>query len=64
MLELKAYHIAPDKGIDIFIFDNQNNLQKHLPNLKLFFKDYEERFTCKSTIETGIVNSELFYKSD
>ena len=64
LLELKAYHIAPDKGIGVFIFDNQNNLQKHLPNLKLFFKDYEERFTCKSTIETGIVNSELFYKSD
>ena len=64
LLEMKGYHISPDKGVGIFTFNNQSNLEKHLPNMKSFFKDYEDRFSCKSTIETGIANSELFYQAD
>ena len=54
--------IKPDKGLSIFTFDNQANLQKHIPVLKEFFKDYDVRFSCKANIETGIVNEELDYK--
>ena len=64
LLEVNAYHISPDKGVGIFIFNNQANLEKHLPDLKMFFKDYEDRFSCKCSVETGIVNSELFYKAN
>ena len=32
--------------------------------LKDFFKDYEDRFSCKASIETGIVNQELDYKAN
>ena len=64
LLEMKAYHLSPDKGVGIFTFNNQANLQKHLPDLKLFFKDYEDRFSCKCSIETGIINSDLYYKAN
>ena len=47
-----------------FSFNNQSNLEKHINVLKEFFKDYEDRFSCKATIETGIVNEELDYKAD
>ena len=61
---MKAYHISPDKGVGIFTLNNQNNLEKHLPNMKSFFKDYEDWFSCKNTIDAGISNSKLFYQAD
>ena len=64
LLAVDAYHIAPDKGLGIFTFDNQANLKMHIPTIKDFFKDYEDRFSCKATIETGIVNAELDYKTN
>ena len=63
LIAVDAYHIS-DKGLGIFTFNNQVNLEKHLPDLKEFFKDYEDRFSCKASIETGIVNSELDYKAN
>ena len=64
LIAVDAYHISPDKGLGIFTFNNQANLEKHLPDIKDFFKDYEDRFSCKASIETGIVNSELDYKAN
>ena len=64
LIAVDAYHISPDKGLGIFTFNNQFNLEKHITVLKEFFKDYEDRFSCKATIETGIVNEELDYKAD
>ena len=64
LIAVDAYHISPDKGLGIFTFNNQVNLEKHLTDLKQFFKDYEDRFSCKASIETGIVNSELDYKAN
>ena len=63
LLELQTFHISPDKGLGIFTFDNQENMQKNLPNLKAFNKDYEDRFSCKIIVATGIVNPELSYKA-
>ena len=63
LLEFKSFHITPDKGLGIFTFDNQENMAKNLPNLKAFNKDYEDRFSCKITVDTGILNSELSYKA-
>ena len=63
LVAVDSYHISPDIGLGIFTFDNQANLQKHIPVLKEFFKDYEDRFSCKANIETGIVNEELDYKA-
>ena len=37
-------------------------LSQHKNSIK-FFKDYEDRFSCKANIETGIVNEELDYKA-
>tara|TARA_X000000950_G_scaffold254276_1_gene317929 strand:- start:40 stop:303 length:264 start_codon:yes stop_codon:yes gene_type:complete len=51
LVAVDAYHISPDKGLDIFTFNNQTNLEKHMTVLKEFFKDYEDRFSCKATIE-------------
>ena len=64
LVAVDAYHIAPDKGLGIFTFDNQANLKIHLQVIKDFFKDYEDRFSCKASIETGIVNDELDYKAN
>ena len=63
LLELQTFHISPDKGLGIFTFDNQENMQKNLPNLKAFNQDYEDKFSCKITVDTGIVNPELSYKA-
>ena len=64
LVAVDAYHISPDKGLGIFTFNNQSSLEKHITVIKEFFKDYEDRFSCKATIETGIVNEELDYKAD
>ena len=63
LITVDAYHISPDKGLGMFNCDNQASLEKHIDVLKDFFKDYEDRFSCKATIETGIVNGELDYKA-
>ena len=62
LVAVDAYHISPDKGLGIFTFNNQSNLEKHISGIKEFFKDYEDRFSCKATIETGIFKEELDYK--
>ena len=64
LIAVDAYHISPDKGLGIFTFNNQSNLEKHISSIKEIFKDYEDRFSCKATIETGIINEELEYKSN
>lgn len=64
LVAVNPFHISPDKGLGIFTFDNQSNLEKHINVLKDFFKDYEDRFSCKASIETGIVNQELDYKAN
>ena len=51
LVSVDAYHISPDKGLGIFTFNNQSNLEKHISSLKEFFKDYEDRFSCKATIK-------------
>ena len=63
LLEFKTFHLTPDKGLGIFTFDNQTNLKKHLSDIKNFNKDYEDRFSCKITIDTGIINPDLYYKA-
>ena len=61
LLEFKTFHLTPDKGLGIFTFDNQENLKKHLSDIKNFNKDYEDRFSCKVTVDTGIINPDLYY---
>mgnify|MGYP001314173328 FL=1 len=63
LLEFKSFHITPDKGLGIFTFDNQANMKKHLSDIKNFNKDYEDRFSCKITLDTGIANPDLYYKA-
>ena len=36
LLEFKSFHITPDKGLGIFTFNNQTNMQKHLSDIKSF----------------------------
>ena len=62
LLEFKSFHITPDKGLGIFTFNNQTNLQKHLSDIKSFNKDYEDRFSYKITLDTGISNPDLYTK--
>ena len=64
LLAVDAYNKASYKGFGDFTFDDQTNLKMHIPVIKEFFKDYEDRFSCKATIETGIVYEELDYKSN
>ena len=64
LLAVDAYNKASYKGLGNFTFDNQTNLKMHIPVIKEFFKDYEDRFSCKATIETGIINEELDYKAN
>ena len=63
LLEFKAFHLAPDKGLGIFTFNNQENLKKHLSDIKKFNEDYGDRFSCKITVDTGIVNPDLYFKA-
>ena len=59
-MSLRAYHISPNRGLGVMCFDNQKNLEKNMSVLKDIFIDYEERFNCKITIDTGIENRELW----
>ena len=59
-LSLKGYHLTPDKGLGIICFDTQQNLQKNIPVIKEMFADYQDRFNCKITFDTGIENHDLF----
>ena len=40
LVAVDAYHISPDKGLGIFTFNNQSNLEKHITVLKEFFKAF------------------------
>ena len=63
LLEFRAFHLAPDKGLGIFTFNNQENLKKHLSDIKKFNEDYGDRFSCKIAVDTGIVNHDLYFKA-
>ena len=63
LLEFRAFHLAPDKGLGIFTFNNQENLKKHLSDIKKFNEDYRDRFSCKIAVDTGIVNPDLYFKA-
>ena len=63
LLEFRAFHLAPDKGLGIFTFNNQENLKKHLSDIKKFNEDYGDRFSCKIVVDTGIVNPDLYFKA-
>ena len=63
LLEFRAFHLAPDKGLGIFTFNNQENLKKHLSDIKKFNEDYGDRFSCKIAVDTGIVNPDLYFKA-
>ena len=63
LLEFKSFHITPDKGLGVFTFNNQENLKKHLSDIKKFNEDYGDRFSCKITVDTGIVNPDLYFKA-
>ena len=63
LLEFRAFHLAPDKGLGIFTFNNQENLKKHLADIKKFNEDYGDRFSCKIAVDTGIVNPDLYFKA-
>ena len=47
LIAVDAYHITPDKGLGIFTFDNQANLQKYIPVLKEFSKIMKIDFLAK-----------------
>ena len=47
LVAVDAYHITPDKGLGIFTFDNQTNLEKHIPILKDFLKIMRIDFTAR-----------------
>ena len=59
-ISLRAYHITPNKGLGVMCFDSQKNLEKNMIPLKEIFSDYEDRFNCKITIDTGIENRDLW----
>ena len=63
LLEFRAFHLAPDKGLGIFTFNNQENLKKHLADIKKFNEDHGDRFSCKIAVDTGIVNPDLYFKA-
>ena len=63
LIEFRAFHLAPDKGLGIFTFNNQENLKKHLSDIKKFNEDYGDRFSCKIAVDTGIVNPDLYFKA-
>ena len=63
LLEFKAFHLAPDKGLGIFTFNNQENLKKHLSDIKKFNEDYGDRISCKITVNTRIISPDLYFKA-
>ena len=50
LIAVDAYHITPDKGLGIFTFDNQANLQKYIPVLKEFSKIMKIDFLAKQIL--------------
>ena len=48
---IDAYHITPDKGLGIFTFDNQANLEKHISVLKDFLKNMRIDFLEKQVLK-------------
>ena len=64
LVAVDAYHISPDKGLGIFTFDNQINLEKHIPYGWSHRKEdgggrLNNNFTHKLSIVTSMIGEHL-----
>tara|TARA_A100001015_G_C14906823_1_gene678700 strand:- start:769 stop:1020 length:252 start_codon:yes stop_codon:yes gene_type:complete len=58
-LWMNSFHVSPDKGFGIHCFDTKENMEYFIPFLKERIINFETKFKCKFTIDTGILSPEL-----
>jgi hypothetical protein len=59
VIRMRNFHIAPDRGMTIIWFDNQEHLEFAFPHLKAFQQQIAERFEGRVEAQKGITSPEL-----
>ena len=56
---MRSFHIAPDRGMSIMWFADQNDLDAAFPMVKQVMNDMAQRFEARAEIQKGITSPEL-----
>jgi len=56
---MRSFHIAPDRGMTIIWFNNQEDLDAAFPVIKQIQNDLAEKFEGRAEIQKGITSPDL-----
>jgi hypothetical protein len=56
---MRSFHIAPDRGMSMIWFKNQEDLDSAFPMVKQVTNDMAQRFEARAEIQKGITSPEL-----
>lgn len=56
---MRSFHIAPDRGMSILWFNDQEQLDAAYPMVKGVMNDLAQRFEARAEIQKGITSPEL-----
>ena len=62
LIKVDTFHIAPERGMEIFYLRTTEHARAALPQLENSFNDYSKMFDCKITWEMGVFNESLSVK--
>ena len=54
----RSFHIAPDRGMSIFYFDTNENLNAAFPSMKEFQQNVAAKFDAKADAQKAITSSQ------
>lgn len=57
LIAMRSFHISPDRGMSIFYFDTNKNLNAAFPSMKEFQQNVAAKFDAKADAQKAITSS-------
>ena len=64
VVRMRSFHIAPDRGMTIIWFDNQEHLDTAFPHMKAFQQQIAERFEARTEAQKGVTSRTAISATD
>ena len=58
LIAMRSFHISPDRGMSIFYFDTNENLNAAFPSMKEFQQNVATKFDAKADAQKAITSSQ------
>jgi hypothetical protein len=58
LIAMRSFHISPDRGMSIFYFDTNENLNAAFPSMKEFQQNVAAKFDAKADAQKAITSSQ------